>query len=322
MRISPLLTPVAEKLAPVTPTFAICTLALPVFVKATLSELVIPTLTLPKLKFVVLKPSDFDEVTPVPVKLMTSGEFGAVLTKEMDPAAGPAITGEKTALNIALELAAIVNGALIPEMPNPVPETLTDETETVLEPPFDKVMVWELLVPVETFPKAAFDGIAESCGWVAMPLSAMFSGEFGALLVIEMLPVSLPPTVGAKRTVKVALCPAVRVLGVIKPLILNPVPVAVACEIARLAVPLLVKVMVWELFPPVATEPKVTTEGLAPICPCTPVPDSKTAVGEPAALLTTEMLPDAGPVVVGANVALNVELAPGAMVKGRAAAAL
>lgn len=89
-----------------------------------------------------------------------------------------------------------------------------------------------------------------------------------------------------------------------------------AWEIVRLAVPLFVKVTVCEPVLPVATEPNVTTAGLAPSCPWTPVPDSATAAGEPCALLTIEMLPVALPAEVGANVALNEALAPALIVIG------
>ena len=77
-------------------------------------------------------------------------------------------------------------------------------------------------------PKAALDGVAAICGCVPVPVSAIASGEFGALLTIEMLPVALPAVVGANRAVKVAICPALIVKGVAIPLMLKPAPDAVA----------------------------------------------------------------------------------------------
>ena len=44
----------------------------------------------------------------------------------------------------------------------------------------------------------------------------------------EILPLALPADVGAKVALKVKLCPAVRVMGGFKPLMLKPVPEAVA----------------------------------------------------------------------------------------------
>ena len=77
-------------------------------------------------------------------------------------------------------------------------------------------------------PKAALDGVAAICGCVPVPVSAIASGEFGALLTIEMLPVALPAVAGANRAVKVAICPALIVKGVAIPLMLKPAPDAVA----------------------------------------------------------------------------------------------
>ena len=79
----------------------------------------------------------------------------------------------------------------MPEMLKPAPVTLTEEMVKLAEPPFEMVMVCELLVPVETLPKAALDGVAEICGCVPVPVIEMVSGEFGALLTMEMVPVSV-----------------------------------------------------------------------------------------------------------------------------------
>jgi len=81
----------------------------------------------------------------------------------------------------------------------------------------------------------------------------------------------------------------------------------------------LVMVTVCDPLLPVATEPKVTIEGLAPSWPCTPVPDSEIAAGEPAALLTIEMPPVTAPAEVGAKVALKDAPAPALIVIGRPA---
>jgi hypothetical protein len=92
----------------------------------------------------------------------------------------------------------------------------------------------------------------------------MVVGEFGELLVIEIVPVTLPPAVGANCAANDVLFPAANVSGVVSPLMLNSAPDAAACEIVKLATPLLVKVTVWVPVFPVGTEPKVTADGLAP----------------------------------------------------------
>jgi hypothetical protein len=314
--ISPAVTPLAPNPAPVTLTFEMVTLALPLFVRATLSELLLPTFTLPKLKLVVLRPSTFVDAMPVPLSGMESGEVGALLASVIEPEAAPAVVGANTALNVAFLPARIVSGALMPEILNPAPVTPTDEIVKLADPPFDTVMVCELLVPVETLPKAALDGVAAICACVPVPLRPIARGEFGALLTSEMLPVALPPVVGANCAVKVAVCPALIVNGVVRPLIANPAPEVLACEMVRLAVPEFVRVTVCEPELPTATEPKVTDAGLAPSCACAPVPVIEMVVGEFGALLTIEIVPLAPPPVDGANCAVNEVLWPAPKVFG------
>ena len=86
-----------------------------------------------------------------------------------------------------------------------------------------------------------------------------------------------------------------------------------------LAEPPLVRVTFCEVLPPVATEPKVRTDGVALSCPCTPVPDSEITAGEPGASLMIEIAPLVEPAEVGAKVALTEELLPALMVSGRLA---
>jgi hypothetical protein len=314
--ISPEVTPLALKPAPEMPTFEMVTLALPLFVSATLSELLLPVFTLPKLKLVVLNPSTLVDATPVPLSGIESGELGELLTSVIEPETAPAVVGAKTALKVVFLPARIVSGALMPEMLNPAPATLTDEIVRLAAPPFDTVIVCELLVPVETLPKAALDGVAAICGCVPVPLSAIVSGEFGALLTSEMLPVALPAVVGANWAVKVAIWPALIVNGAAMPVMLKPAPEAVAWESVTLAVPEFVKVTVCEPELPTATEPKVMDVELAVSCPCEPLPVMEIVVGEFGALLTSEMLPVALPAVVGANWAVKVAIWPALIVNG------
>ena len=49
---------------------------------------------------------------------------------------------------------------------------------------------------------------------------------------------------------KVKFCPAARVSGVLKPVMVNPVPVKVACEIVTLEPPGLAKLALWVLLLP------------------------------------------------------------------------
>jgi hypothetical protein len=88
-------------------------------------------------------------------------------------------------------------------------------------------------------------------------------GEFVALLVSDTLPLAAPVTVGAKRAVNVLLCPAVRVNGVVSPVVLKPAPLTVEEEIVTDELPVFVIVTVWGLVDPTVTSPKLTSAGLA-----------------------------------------------------------
>lgn len=65
-------------------------------------------------------------------------------------------------------------------------------------------------------------------------------GEFAAVLTRVMVAVVGPAAVGAKRTLKVAACPPFRVNGIAGPLMPNVLAEALADEIFRPVVPLLV----------------------------------------------------------------------------------
>jgi hypothetical protein len=96
-------------------------------------------------------------------------------------------------------------------------------------------------LPTVTFPKLKLAGFGVSWpGVTPVPERPMFNGEPGASETIARVPFAAPPTVGEKVTVNVALCPAVRVVGRLGPVKLNPVPVAEAVEIVTVTVPVFV----------------------------------------------------------------------------------
>ena len=99
-----------------------------------------------------------------------------------------------------------------------------------------------------------------------VPLRAIVSGEPGALLTSETVPVTLPPAVGAKTTLNVALLPAAMVSGTVMLIRLKPLPDTLAWEIVTLALPALDSLMVCELLVPVTTLPKLTLDGVAASC--------------------------------------------------------
>src|SRR5580698_9870479 len=288
----------------------------PVFVTVEVIDPVLPTFTFPKLSVELLNPRRRVAATPVPLREIVSGEFGALLPSEIVPVTLPAALGAKTALNVVDWPAAMVTCAAIPEVLKPAPATVTEEIVTVAVPPFLSVMVWELFVPVVTLPNAALVGVAVSCGCVPVPLKLIVAGEFGASLTIEILPLTLPADVGANLALNVVLNPAPNVTGVVIPVVLKPAPVTVTAEMVTVALPPFVSVMVCELFVPVATLPNAAVVGVAASCACVPVPLKLIVVGELGALLTIEMLPLTLPADVGANFALNVVLSPAPKVSG------
>jgi hypothetical protein len=156
--------PLTVKPAPEIFVEVMVTFALPVFVKVAGKLLVLPTFTLPKLKLETLNVKSSVPATPVPLRPIIYGEFGASLDSEIEPVTAPAPVGVKTALNVALLPAGIVRGALRPVMWNPLPVTVPCEITRFAVPPFDTVIVCELLFPTVTLPNGAFEGIAAICG--------------------------------------------------------------------------------------------------------------------------------------------------------------
>jgi hypothetical protein len=68
-------------------------------------------------------------------------------------------------------------------------------------------MLCELLLPTTTFVKVADAGVGAPTACIPVPLSAIVAGEFGALLLIEILPAGLPAPVGVNVAVNVAFAP-------------------------------------------------------------------------------------------------------------------
>jgi hypothetical protein len=193
-----------------------------------------------------------------------------------------------------------------------VPVNVSCEIVTEAEPEFVSVTVCEFVVPVVTLPNETEAGEAVSVDCEPVPLSAIVSGEFGALLTTEMLPVELPEPVGANCAVKLADCPAAIVIGVVAPETLKPVPVTFTAETVTLAEPLFFKVIVCVLLLPTFTVPKFSLAGEAPSCACVPVPFNAIVSGAPGPLFAIEIEPVALPAVVGANCAVNEVLCPAA----------
>ena len=95
-----------------------------------------------------------------------------------------------------------------------------------------------------------------------MPERPITSGDPGAVLVIETLPLALPAAVGPNVTVNVAAPLGVSVCGDSVPM-LKPVPLALPPLIDRLAVPEFVRVTFTDAVLPTGMVPKLILEGFA-----------------------------------------------------------
>jgi hypothetical protein len=104
----------------------------------------------------------------------------------------------------------------------PAPDTFTAETVTLAFPVFVTVTLCELLLPVFTLPKLKLEALKLSVrvDEMPVPLSAIASGEFAALLVIDTEPFDEPAVVGAKLTLKLVVPFAASVIGRFKPVTL------------------------------------------------------------------------------------------------------
>jgi hypothetical protein len=139
--------------------------------------------------------------------------------------------------------AAIVTGNEIPESTNSpfvglAACTVTDAPLAVRLP------VSAELEPTVTLPKLRVVGdTANVPAEVPVPDSATVSGEFVAFETTEIVPLTALALAGVKVAVNVMLCPDVRLIGnPLNPLIENPDPLTVACEIAIVDPPVFVSI--------------------------------------------------------------------------------
>lgn len=170
--------------------------------------------------------------------------------------------------------------------------------------------------PTATLPKLTLVGLSDSAGCVPFPAREATVGELCALLLMEMLPTALPGAVGANCALRVLDCPGTRENGKTNPLMPKPVPVMLPCVMFKLAVPEFVKVMLWVLAAPTVTFPKLTLLGVIESWCFTPLPLRATLVGELEALLSSDTVPVAVPVTVGANCRIKLLDCPAESVRG------
>jgi len=179
------------------------------------------------------------------------------------PLALPEDCGENVMVTGTLCPAAIVTGREIPVSENSALLRLADETVT-LAPAALRLLDWLTLVPTVALPKLNVVGAIVSVPVaVPVPESETLKVELEAFDTTVMPPLTLAADCGANTVLKVTLAPGLSASGTVSPLMLNPVPVAVACEIVTLDPPVFVIESVKVTLLPIWALPKARLAGLA-----------------------------------------------------------
>lgn len=229
---------------------------LPLLVRVTVCDALLPTFTLLNASDDGLIDSCDCVVVAEPLRLMLSGEPGALLaTDTLPPAALAAVGANLTVNEVVAPGFSVPAVKLVTE--NPAPEAVAEDTETFPVPLFVSVTVLDPLLPTRTVPKLMLAGFAESPPWVPVPLNAIESVGFEAFVEMVTAPDALPEAVGAKAAVKDTCAPAAIVCPAVSPLMLKPAPEALAWLIVTVLAPEFESVIVSLLLVPTVTPLKL-----------------------------------------------------------------
>jgi hypothetical protein len=312
IRIVPPETPLALKPEPLTVTLDISMLKFPVFVNVELNDLLLPSVIVLKFRLPGLTPSEALAAEPVPVTLMTSGEGTPFVTSVIEPLTADVELGANAALNVTLELGAIVVDVDNPVKLTPAPFAANCEKVSAVLPVLLSVIGCEFVFPTTTLPKLTLDALADTRACRPTPLNEMAAGELAASLPMETAPVTAPGPVGANLTATGIVCPGARFTGADSPLTVKPAPAIAAGFKATLPVPLFVRVMFSVLDWPTGTLGKVSDPGEMFSPGRAPVPRSeiRSAGSDPSPIKVTT--PVVVPNDVGANCNCKLILSPAA----------
>jgi hypothetical protein len=247
-----------------------------------------------------------------------SAAFPTLLAKVIVPVVAPLLLGAKTKLNGTLFPAAIVAGKLIPLTENSEFVVTTDDTVTLVDPEVNcPAMVF--VEPTVTDPMLAVVGeTARVLLDVPVPESGIVNVRLDPFERIVMEPVDAPLVLGTKKRVKVMLAPGASVTGGAIPLLPKALPLVFALDMARVALPVFVRISEIIFCPPTATLPKFTEVRLAATLPWTPHPFSEIDAVEFEALLTKAIVPVSRFTVLGTNLIEHAEALPTVSVSGNA----
>jgi len=175
---------------------------------------------------------------PVPARASATGAFVALLAKDTLPELAPPACGVNVTMNVALCPAFKVRGSVKPPSLN---SALFDAAPEIVTPAPLAVMVALMFefCPTATFPKFNVVGVMLSCpGLDPEPVRPMLRFVLPAVAI--RFPVTEAADWGVNVILNVRLCPAVSVIGRLRPLMANPVPVNEMFEIVILEPPELV----------------------------------------------------------------------------------
>jgi len=203
------------------PTDALVTVKLepPELIRDPLSEVAVPTWTVPKLKLEGFVP-DWPGARPVPESGTARVVLLALELIVRVPVAAPTAEGAKTTLKVALLPAPSVTGRVGPVTLKPVPVAAALDRVAASVPEFVTETCTALFAPAVTFPKLTLAGLAVSePGPRPVPESGTLIGELDALETMLNVPLVEPAAAGAKLTVNETLWFELRVTGRFNPLI-------------------------------------------------------------------------------------------------------
>ncbi len=312
IRIVPPETPLVLKPAPLTLTLDMLMLEFPEFVNVELKDLLLPAVTVPKLKLAGLTPSEVFAADPVPVTPITSGEGTPFVTNVIEPLIAKVELGANTALNVALEFGAIVVDVDSPVRLIPAPLAANCEKVSVALPLFLSVIGCEFVFPTTTFPKLTLDKLADTNACEPLPLNGIDAGGLAVLLPIETAPVAAPGPVGVNLTATSIVFPGARLAGADSPLTVKPAPETVAGLMATLPVPLFVKVRFSAFDWPTGTFEKFSDPGETFSPGRAPVPRNEILSAGSGPSLTKVIEPLVAPNDAGVNCSCKFILSPAA----------
>ena len=203
-------------------------------------------------------------VAPVPDNAISAVLLDPLKLSETCPLTAPPAVGANFTPNVLSCPGANVKGRLNPVTLKPAPVTVACEIVRLAPPVFCRVSVCVALLPTATVPKLKLLGLVDNTpDTIPVPASGTFRTLLAPVFVSARLPVTLPTACGWKTILKLVVCPAVRVIGKLNPLIVKLGEFTLAAVMSRLVPPVLVRVLASVWLVPTPTLPNAMFAGVA-----------------------------------------------------------